>query len=96
MPVTGFEPPYYTPYLEERIKYLNMKRFYKRIDFGPDTYPAGGVARSAPLAPGGSVRDILIFERPSETTGPYRLELPLGNLGGVGLAAWEIPESALR
>ena len=69
---------------------------YKRIDFGPDTYPAGGVARSAPLAAGGSVRDILIFERPTRAAGPYRLELPLGNLGGVALAIWEIPESALR
>ena len=69
---------------------------YKRIDFGPDTHPVGGVARSAPLAGGKSVRDILIFERPSEGEGPYRLELPLGNLGGIGTARWEIPESALR
>ena len=71
-------------------------RFYKRVDFGLDTHPAGGVARSAPLTPGDSVRDILIFERPAGSEGPYRLELPLGNLGGTGLAGWEIPESALR
>jgi len=71
-------------------------KFYGRISFGPDTYPAGGVDRSAPLAPGTSVRDILIFQRPTETAGPYHLELPLRNLGGVGVARWEIPESALR
>jgi len=71
-------------------------KFYGRINFGPDTYPGGGVHRSAPLAPGRSVRDILIFERPAEGVGPYRLELPLRNLGGVGVACWEIPESALR
>jgi len=69
---------------------------YKRIDFGPDTHPVGGVARSAPLAGGNSVRDFLIFQRPTEGAGPYRLELPLRNLGGVGVACWEIPESALR
>jgi hypothetical protein len=71
-------------------------KFYGRISFGSDTYPAGGVDRSAPLAPGTSVRDILIFQRPTETAGPYRLELPLRNLSGVGVACWEIPESALR
>jgi len=48
------------------------------------------------LAGSESVRDILIFERPVEGAGPYRLELPLRNLGGVGAACWEIPESALR
>jgi len=71
-------------------------KFYGRISFGPDTYPAGGVHRSAPLAGGRSIRDILIFERPTEPAGPYRLDLPLGNLGGVGVVSWEIPESALR
>jgi hypothetical protein len=71
-------------------------KFYGRINFGPDTYPAGGVHRSAPLAPGKSIRDILIFQRPPEGAGPYRLELPLGNLGGSDVASWEIPESALR
>ena len=71
-------------------------KFYKRISFGPETHPSGGVHRSAPLAGSESVRDILIFERPVEGAGPYRLELPLRNLGGVGAACWEIPESALR
>ncbi len=71
-------------------------KFYGRISFGTDTYPTGGVDRSAPLAPGASVRDILIFQRPTETAGPYRLELPLRNLGGGGVARWEIPESAVR
>ena len=71
-------------------------KFYGRINFGPDKYPAGGVHRSAPLAGGRSIRDILIFERPTEPAGPYRLDLPLGNLGGVGVVSWEIPESALR
>ncbi|MDP6636208.1 MAG: hypothetical protein QGG42_15015 [Phycisphaerae bacterium] len=70
--------------------------FYNRVDFGPDTHPSGGVALSAPLGPGKTIRDILIFELPDASAGPYRLELPLRNLGGVGLAAWEIPESALR
>lgn len=69
---------------------------YNRINFGPDMYPAAGVARSATVAPGSPIRDILIFERPTEAAGPYRLELPLGNLGGLGAACWEIPESALR
>ena len=72
------------------------KRFYRRVNFGADVYPTGGVSGSAPLGPGKSVRDILVFERPAGATGPYRLELPLGNLGGAGSAVWQIPESALR
>jgi hypothetical protein len=70
--------------------------FYRRVDFGPDTYPALGIARSTALDPGQTVRDVLVFERPPTSAGPYRLELPLGNLGGEGVASWTIPESALR
>ncbi len=72
------------------------KRYYRRVDFGLDVFPKGGVSGSTRLPPGGSVRDILVFERPARNTGPYRLELPLGNLGGSGTATWEIPQAALR
>jgi hypothetical protein len=72
------------------------KRFYRRVDFGLDVFPKGGVSGSTRLPPGGSVRDILVFERPARAAGPYQLQLPLGNLGGTGTATWSIPQAALR
>jgi hypothetical protein len=72
------------------------RKFYNRINFGQGVHPAGSVFRSAALGPGKKVRDILVFELPTPSKGPYRIEAPLGNLGGVGAATWEIPESAMR
>lgn len=71
-------------------------KFYRRINFAPNIYPTGGVPASKTLLPGGSLKDYLIFERPTRPAGPYHLELPLSNLGGTGVATWEIPQSALR
>ena len=71
-------------------------KFYNRVDFGPNTYPTGSVAKSVTIPPGRAIGDILLFERPDQSAGPYRLDLPLGNLGGVGVATWEIPAEAIR
>lgn len=74
----------------------SKKNVYKRVGFGFTTQIANAVKDSTSLYPGKSVRDILVFEPPVKGTGPYRLELPLGNLGGKGLVICEIPESALK
>jgi hypothetical protein len=74
----------------------NFGNSYKRISFGPGSYPVGAVERSASIYPNKSVTDVLVFEVPLNTIEYLRLELPAKNFGGTGMLRLQIPKAMIQ
>jgi len=68
----------------------NFGNGYKRLNFGFGTHPVGAVERSEALYPRKSVKDVLVFEVPTDTAIYLELELPAKNFGEEGMVRFRI------
>jgi len=68
----------------------NFANTYKRTNFGLMTKPEGRTDNES-IYPGKSIRDVLVFERPVDSTEYLNLELPGQNFGGEGMLRIRIP-----
>jgi hypothetical protein len=64
---------------------------YKRITFSLGTYPVAAVERGESIYPNQSLRDVLVFELPTDRATHLNLELPSRNFGGDGMVRFRLP-----
>jgi hypothetical protein len=65
---------------------------YQVVNFGKDK-PIAGQADATAIDGGKSVTDLLVFDRPADSSQYLKLELPGSNFGGAGKVKFKIPKS---
>jgi hypothetical protein len=73
----------------------NFSNRYTAFHHDLANHPVGAVGIEA-LYPGGSVKDVLVFEKPIDNAEHLDLALPAGSFGGTGMLRIRIPASMIQ